>query len=86
MPTDTAPSVLGIERSLSGKKWRWRGGNMDLSRGGTATVAHDIVTQLLLARGVAEADLTRNRTPTLRDFLPSRTACSKATAPRARRW
>jgi single-stranded-DNA-specific exonuclease len=62
--------VLGIERSLSGKKWRWRGGNMDLSRGGTATVAHDIVTQLLLARGVAEADLTRNRTPTLRDFLP----------------
>jgi single-stranded-DNA-specific exonuclease len=41
-----------------------------LSRGGTATVAHDIVTQLLLARGVAEADLTRNRTPTLRDFLP----------------
>ncbi|MBO9510741.1 single-stranded-DNA-specific exonuclease RecJ [Erythrobacter sp. A6_0] len=70
MPTDTAPSVLGIERSLSGKKWRWRGGNMDLSRGGTATVAHDIVTQLLLARGVAEADLARNRTPTLRDFLP----------------
>jgi single-stranded-DNA-specific exonuclease len=62
--------VLGIERSLSGKKWRWRGGNMDLSRGGTATVAHDIVTQLLLARGVAEADLARNRTPTLRDFLP----------------
>ena len=43
---------------------------MDLSRGGTATVAHDIVTQLLLARGVAEADLARNRTPTLRDFLP----------------
>ena len=29
--------MLGIERSLSGKKWRWRGGNMDLSRGGTAT-------------------------------------------------
>ena len=70
MPTDTAPSVLGIERSLSGKKWRWRGGNMDLSRGGSATVAHDIVTQLLLARGVVEADLGRNRTPTLRDFLP----------------
>ena len=43
---------------------------MDLSRGGTATVAHDIVTQLLLARGVVEADLARNRTPTLRDFLP----------------
>ena len=70
MPTDTAPSVLGIERSLSGKKWRWRGGNMDLSRGGSATVAHDIVTQLLLARGVVEADLGRNRTPTLRDFRP----------------
>ena len=35
---------------------------MDLSRGGSATVAHDIVTQLLLARGVVEADLARNRT------------------------
>lgn len=70
MPTDTAPNVLGIERSLSGKRWRWRGGNMDLSRGGSATVSHDIVTQLLLARGVAEDDLARNRTPTLRDFLP----------------
>ena len=30
----------------------------------------DIVTQLLLARGVAREDLARHRTPTLREFLP----------------
>lgn len=30
----------------------------------------DIVTQLLLSRGVARDDLTRHRNPTLREFLP----------------
>jgi single-stranded-DNA-specific exonuclease len=30
----------------------------------------DLVTQLLLARGVARGDLARHRSPTLRDFLP----------------
>lgn len=66
----TAPPALalGIERSLSGKRWRWRGGNMAL--GGGATLEHDIVTQLLLARGVSPDDLERQRTPTLRAFLP----------------
>lgn len=29
-----------------------------------------MIDQLLLARGVAEDDLSRNRTPTIRDFLP----------------
>lgn len=38
--------------------------------GGSATLDHDIVTQLLLARGVAPDDLERQRTPTLRAFLP----------------
>lgn len=65
----TAPTLaLGVERSLSGKRWRWRGGNMAL--GGGATLEHDIVTQLLLARGVAPDDLERQRAPTLRGFLP----------------
>lgn len=66
----TAPPALalGVERSLSGKRWRWRGGNMAL--GGGATLEHDIVTQLLLARGVAPDDLERQRAPTLRGFLP----------------
>ena len=68
-----APSVFGIDRSLSGKRWRWRGGNMDL-RGGTGDGAggleDDIVTQLLLSRGVARDDIERHRTPSLRAFLP----------------
>lgn len=38
--------------------------------GGGASLDHDIVTQLLLARGVAPADLERQRQPTLRGFLP----------------
>lgn len=64
-----APSILGLGRSLSGKTWRWRGGNMDL-HGGAAGLEDDIVTQLLLARGVAREDLDRHRNPSLRAFLP----------------
>ena len=60
--------ALGVERSLSGKRWRWRGGNMAL--GGATSLDHDIVTQLLLARGVAPDDIERQRNPTLRAFLP----------------
>ena len=37
---------------------------------GATSLDHDIVTQLLLARGVADHDLERNRLPTLRAFLP----------------
>ena len=64
----TTASVFGIDRSLSGKAWRWRGGNMDLGDG-TAGL-DDLVTQLLLSRGVERHDLDRHRTPTLRAFLP----------------
>lgn len=68
MQASVASLALGIERSITGRRWRWRGGNMAL--GGGATLDHDIVTQLLLARGVAPEDLERQRTPTLRAFLP----------------
>ena len=64
-----AASVLGIENSLSGKVWRWRGGNMDLLSG-PAGLEDDIVTQLLLARGVERGDVERQRNPSLRAFLP----------------
>ncbi|GGC00047.1 single-stranded-DNA-specific exonuclease RecJ [Novosphingobium endophyticum] len=62
-------SIFGVDRSLTGKAWRWRGGNMDLSdqAGG---LQDDIVTQLLLSRGVAREDLDRHRAPSLRAFLP----------------
>jgi len=65
----TTTSILGIEKSLSGRTWRWRSGNMDLSEG-SGSLEDDIITQLLLSRGVARDDIERNRTPSLRAFLP----------------
>ncbi len=50
-------------RSVSGQPWRPR-------RDGGDDLGIDLVDQLLLARGVAPADLARHRAPTLRDFLP----------------
>ncbi|MEJ5975744.1 single-stranded-DNA-specific exonuclease RecJ [Novosphingobium sp. PS1R-30] len=64
-------SLFGIETSLGGKTWRWRGGNMDIGSGlGGAAGLDDIVTQLLLARGVPREDVERQRSPSLRAFLP----------------
>ncbi len=67
-----APSVFGIDRSLSGRAWRWRRGNMDIGDGAGAPggLESDLVDQLLLARGVAADDLARHRAPSLREFLP----------------
>jgi len=70
---NTKVAVLGIEQSLSGKAWRWRGGNMELGSG-IAGLENDITTQLLLARGVAPEDLDRHRQPSLRGFLPDPSA------------
>lgn len=39
--------------------------------GGASGLEDDIVTQLLLARGVAREDLARHRSPSLRAFLPN---------------
>lgn len=64
----SAANVLGIASSLSGRAWRWRGGNMDLAGGAGLEV--DLVDQLLLARGVEAHDLARHRAPSLREFLP----------------
>lgn len=63
-----APSVFGIERSLTGRAWRWRRGNMDLGSGNG--LDSNLIDQLLLARGVPADDLQRHRTPSLREFLP----------------
>lgn len=69
MASHSLSCVFGIERSLSGKAWRWRGGNMALG-GSAASLEDDIVAQLLLSRGVAREDIERQRSPTLREFLP----------------
>lgn len=66
-------AVFGVQRSLGGREWRWRGGNMALD-GNFASLSDDIVTQLLLSRGVAREDLARHRNPTLRSFLPDPSA------------
>ncbi len=70
----TPASIFGIDSSLSGKAWRWRGGNMDLGSArieGPAGLEDDIVSQLLLSRGVAREDIDRHRSPSLRAFLPN---------------
>ncbi|MCY1671496.1 single-stranded-DNA-specific exonuclease RecJ [Novosphingobium sp. SL115] len=61
--------VTAITQSLSGQAWRWRGGNMDMGGSGSAP-GENLITQLLLSRGVSPDDLERHRRPTLRDFLP----------------
>jgi single-stranded-DNA-specific exonuclease len=58
-----SPYACNVERSLLGQPWRWR-------RNGGDDLGRDLVDQLLLGRGVEEADLTRHRAPTIRDFLP----------------
>ena len=60
--------VLGIERSILGQPWRWRGMAADGRDGGFE--ADDLVAQLLLARGVTREAIDMNRTPTLRGFMP----------------
>ncbi|MFB0611316.1 single-stranded-DNA-specific exonuclease RecJ [Aurantiacibacter poecillastricola] len=65
----TRSAILGVDRSLSGKAWQWRGGNMQIE-GDIDALGNDIATQLLLSRGVAREDLDRHRQPSLREFLP----------------
>jgi single-stranded-DNA-specific exonuclease len=66
---ETRQAVFGVETSLSGKAWRWRGGNMALAEGAGA-LDYDIVDQLLLGRGVGREELALHRSPNLRTFLP----------------
>ena len=63
--TDTA---LGITRSIAGQPWHWRRASADMASENLAP--DDLVTQLLLARGVPRDDLERQRAPTLRGFMP----------------
>jgi len=62
-------NVCGVERSLGGRSWRWRGGRNQYE-GGAAGLGDDILTQLLIARGVERDDLERQRDPKLAAFLP----------------
>lgn len=71
--SDTSlPPVFGVTQSLSGKEWSWRGGNMELGQSAAevGSLSNDILTQLILSRGVSPDDVERHKTPTLRGFLP----------------
>jgi single-stranded-DNA-specific exonuclease len=59
--------VCGVERSILGQPWRWRGAGGGPDEG---FQPDDLVDQLLLARGVGRDDLARHRAPTLRGFMP----------------
>lgn len=65
--THTAP-ILGISASLTGQAWHWRGQEGDIRDFGMQP--DDMVTQLLLSRGVAREEIDRHRTPTIRSFMP----------------
>lgn len=64
--------VLGVTQSLSGRAWHWRGGTLELGGEGDAIhkLENNILSQLLMTRGVSAEDLERHAKPTLREFLP----------------
>ena len=60
--------VLNITQSITGQKWLWRSGDVDARDPGFQP--DDLVTQLLMARGVPRDDIERHRDPTIRGFMP----------------
>ena len=64
----TFSPVLGISRSILGQPWRWRGTAADGRDGGFEP--DDLVTQLLMARGVVREAIENHRIPTIRGFMP----------------
>ncbi|TMJ17201.1 MAG: single-stranded-DNA-specific exonuclease RecJ [Alphaproteobacteria bacterium] len=64
----TTAHVCGVSRSILGQAWRWRGSAADPADADFRP--DDLVDQLLMARGVARADLERHRQPTIRGFMP----------------
>lgn len=63
-------AVFGIERSVLGQPWRWRGGRERAAELAGRAGLDDLVAQLFLARGATFDDLDRLRSPTIRDWLP----------------
>jgi single-stranded-DNA-specific exonuclease len=63
-------AVFGVERSVLGQPWRWRGGRERAAELAGRSGLADVVAQLFLARGATFDDLERLRAPTIRDWLP----------------
>ncbi|TCD05529.1 single-stranded-DNA-specific exonuclease RecJ [Erythrobacteraceae bacterium CFH 75059] len=64
------PAACGVSRSLTGRRWEWRGGTLDLTATGANIPGESLLRHLLMTRGVPEHDVERHRAPTLRAFLP----------------
>jgi single-stranded-DNA-specific exonuclease len=69
------PAVLGVERSVTGKRWLHRGADTpDAERAALAIAQRhgvpDLVARVMAARGVALDDVDRFLNPTLREALP----------------
>ena len=60
--------ALSVTHSILGQPWRWRGLETDQRDAGFEP--DDLVTQLLLSRGVTREALDLHRTPTIRGFMP----------------
>lgn len=60
--------VLDINSSVLEQAWHWRGGGTDGRD--PDFQPDDLVTQLLMARGVDRDDIERHRNPTIRNFMP----------------
>ena len=60
--------VCGVTHSILGQPWRWRGAAADACD--ASFQPDDLVSQLLLARGVVREELERHRLPTIRGFMP----------------
>lgn len=61
-------NVAGITRSVTGQPWRWRALSADARDPGFRP--DDLVTQLLLSRGVERDAIELNRAPSIRAFMP----------------
>jgi len=61
-------SVLNIHHSVLEQAWHWRGSGTD--NRDPDFQPDDLVTQLLMARGVPRDDIERHRNPTIRNFMP----------------
>jgi single-stranded-DNA-specific exonuclease len=60
--------ACGVSRSILGQPWRWRGAAADVSD--QAFQPDDLVSQLLMARGVIREEIEQHRLPTIRGFMP----------------
>lgn len=70
---DTAarPCVLGVERSLNGRRWEERGADLRQTAALVQQLAlPEVVARVLAARGVTAAEAPRFLEPRLRDYLP----------------